>query len=48
VRQTSRITSSGLPDASGFKRASTPKARDGRLVSQGSLFVGYSKMYIPR
>lgn len=47
-RKASRITSSGLPDASLFKRASTPRARDGRLVSQGSLFVGCSKMYIPR
>jgi hypothetical protein len=47
-RKTSRITSSGLPDASGFKRASTPRARDGRLVSQGSVYVGCSKMYIPR
>jgi hypothetical protein len=43
-KKTSRITSSGLPDAGGFKRASTPRARDVRLVSQGSLFVGCSKM----
>ena len=47
-RKTSRITSTWLPDASGFKRASTPRARDGGLVSHGSVYVGCSKMYIPR